>query len=71
MLLLLVLHFLVIDKSIPKQGTTIEANRDGKGRKWNGSFDLTWIMAKTKSLKPIDLYQSRKEYSENYTLSVF
>ena len=43
---------------------------------WEGSemerlLRLDMDDGKDKSLKPINLYQSRKEYSENYTLSVF
>jgi hypothetical protein len=39
-----------------------------------GMERLLWLDmddGKDKSLKPIDLYQSQKEYSENYTLNVF
>jgi hypothetical protein len=50
-------------------------NHRGEPR-WEGSemerlLRLDMDDGKDKSLKPIDLYQSRKEYSENYTLSVF
>jgi hypothetical protein len=48
-LLLLVLRMLVIEKYILRQVTINEANHKGKGRKRNGFFDLTWMMAKTRA----------------------
>lgn len=46
-LLRIALHLLTINKSIPKQPSTIEVNHDGKGRKQNGFFDMAWTTADT------------------------
>jgi hypothetical protein len=54
-----------------------KATHNNRGEpRWEGSemerlLRLDMDDGKDKSMKPIDLYQSRKEYSENYTLSVF
>jgi hypothetical protein len=46
-LLLIALHLLTIDKSIPKRRTIIETDRGGKGRKRSGFFNLTLTTTNT------------------------